>query len=131
MVDEKALLKGKKIYIFEDDDKLALNMSRYLSVYDYDVRYSTDAVQGLKAVKEFSPDLIITDINMPEVDGYTVFKEAQKSLGEVPVLVVTGEHKLQKLFEIEGVTAFIKKPFEMSVLETTVKEALLKHSPGK
>ena len=61
---------------------------------------------------------------MPEIDGYSLLKELQRTLPQVPVIIVTGEYKLQKLFEVERVHAFITKPFDLGHLENKISEVL-------
>ncbi|MFC1809223.1 response regulator, partial [Candidatus Omnitrophota bacterium] len=80
--------------------------------------------EGLHLINTFAPDVIITDIKMPDLDGFDIFKRMQKKFPHVPVIIVTGEGKLQKLFELEGVAAFISKPFKLEELEKKIYEVL-------
>lgn len=119
---------SKKVFLFEDDVRLAENMQRYLEMKDFVVQHALNGEDGLAMVADFQPDIIVSDVNMPEMDGYCVFKEVQKLLPGIPVIMLTGEHKLKKLFELEGVSAFIKKPCSLIDLEEQICSILEKVS---
>ena len=114
----------KKILICEDDKNLANNMRNYFSLKKAEVQVALSGKEGAMLISSFSPDVVITDVNMPEIDGYSFLKELRNLNTTIPIIVVTGEHKLQKLFEMEKIEAFIRKPFSMSDLEEAVLRAL-------
>ncbi|MBN1493718.1 MAG: response regulator [Candidatus Omnitrophica bacterium] len=115
-------LQGKKIFIFEDDQHLATMLTQFLEMQGGIVKYVLRPREGMLIIEAFSPDVIITDINMPEIDGYSVFKEMQRKFPTVPIIAITGESKLKKLFEVEGIAAFLNKPFTMDELLATIKD---------
>ena len=61
-----------KVLVIEDDGPILENILEILHLEKYEVRGANNGVEGLKAVKEFQPDLILCDIMMPEMDGYSV-----------------------------------------------------------
>lgn len=116
--------KGKKILVIEDDVKLADNVKMYLELNDYDVQTANNGQTGLDLCESFSPDLIISDVMMPELDGFSLLKRLQRIKSDVPIIIMTAKDKLRDLFEVEGVTAFLPKPFKMEELENKVREIL-------
>ncbi len=114
----------KKVFIFEDDENFAIMLKEFFDLQGFEVRYAIHPREGMIVVDDFLPDVIITDINMPEVDGFNVFKEMKRKFPAVPVVVITAEHKLERLFDLEGVDAFMKKPFQLEALAKKVIEVL-------
>ncbi|MFH1846571.1 MAG: response regulator [Candidatus Omnitrophota bacterium] len=70
--------------------------------------------EGLNIVVQEDPDLILLDIKMQKMDGYTVLKELRSRdvTRSIPVIIITGYEKMQELFKSEGVGDFITKPFK-------------------
>ncbi len=84
-----------------------------------------DGEEGLEMVKSHSPDLIISDLKMPKMDGLTFYKSA-KRLTSAPVIFITAYGTVPIAVEAmrEGAFDFILKPFSMDVLEEAVVRAL-------
>jgi len=100
-----------------DDSKAILALLK-ISLADegYEVIQAKDGMHGLEKLKEVSPDVIITDINMPRLDGFGFIREVRKDpqfLG-VPILVLTTESTDEKknMARQAGATGWIKKPFQ-------------------
>lgn len=92
---------------------------------------SYDGTTGFAVAKQESPDLIVLDVMMPEVDGYTVAQRIRQCepIKETPILMLTALSQLNdkvKGFDI-GVDDYLVKPFEMEELQVRVR-ALLKRS---
>jgi DNA-binding response OmpR family regulator len=114
----------KKVFIFEDEESLAIMIKEFLDMGGYDARFAIHPREGLMIVDDFLPDIVITDIKMPDVDGYNVFKAMKRKFPSIPIIVITGEHKLEKLFNMEGVDAFLKKPFHLEDLGRKIAEII-------
>ena len=123
--DEK---KGKKVLIIEDEKNLAESIKNYLEIKDYTVHIVYTGEEGLKAVKTFSPDIIVSDILMPQMDGYSMIKELRKAGVDLPIIITTAKEKMKDLFEVEGVDAFMSKPFGLNDLERKIHDILAKRS---
>ncbi len=82
-----------------------------------------DAIQMLRKVK---PDLIITDILMPMMDGFKFFKELKDSplTSNIPILVISGHGQMVDSFVVMGVDGFLTKPFSAKTLLLKVEEIL-------
>ena len=120
-----------KILVVDDD--LAINelIKVNLELSGYSVISALDGNKGYALAKQEQPDLIVLDVMMPEVDGYTVAKRIREneSTKDVPIIMLTALGMLQNKaqgFDI-GVDDYLVKPFEMDELLMRIK-ALLKRS---
>ena len=118
-----------KILVVDDDDSINELIKINLELSGYDVISAFDGLQGFTLAKQELPDLIVLDVMMPDVDGYTVAKRVREnaSTAEIPILMLTAMGQLEdkvKGFDI-GVDDYLVKPFEMDELKVRVR-ALLK-----
>ncbi len=116
----------KKILIVEDELDLLTILKQRLEHHHYEVLEASDGEEGLKKVEESKPDLIILDIKMPKLDGYTFIKEmrTKKENAKIPVIVLTAHANLDSLFKVEGVTAYFTKPYETQTILAAIENAL-------
>jgi diguanylate cyclase (GGDEF)-like protein len=111
-------MSGGRILIVDDEPANVRLLERLLMTGGFtDLRSTTDARQALAIASEFSPDLIMLDLNMPHVDGFAIMAEvrARSSPGEyLPVLVLTADMTLatKERALSNGATDFLTKPFE-------------------
>lgn len=115
-----------RLLLIEDDAKLAFILKETLALYEFEVYVATDGVEGLKIFFEFRPDVVITDIMLPLLDGLNVLVQIRASDKKVPVVLLTSKTQtidLVKGFEL-GCTDYIKKPFIMEELLARVRSLL-------
>ena len=107
-------MAGKKILIVDDEVMLVELLKIRLEDNGYDVTSANDGFEGLSKAIETSPDLIILDINMEGMDGYTMLKEIRKNdhIKDTKVIMLTASGKNKELFEKEGISGYITKPFD-------------------
>lgn len=114
-----------KVLIVDDDPIFLEIISTFLKEKDFDVLSATNGSEGLNLAKEHKPNIIITDINMPVMDGIQMTKEIRmdKSLLETSVIMLTARDQLTaKLEGFEaGTDDFLTKPFELDELYARVK----------
>ena len=106
-----------KIFIVDDDIKFLDVISRKLSNMGYTVKTTNSGVNALPKISKFKPDLIILDIIMPDIDGWTLYGniKEQKALSDIPIVIVTiGDY--DKMSNDFGASGFIKKPIEWNDL---------------
>ena len=120
-----------KILVIDDDIAINELIKVNLELNGYNVLQAYDGTTGFAIAKQEWPDLIILDVMMPEVDGYTVAQRIRQNptTEETPILMLTALSQLNdkvKGFNI-GVDDYLVKPFEMEELQVRVK-ALLKRS---
>jgi len=125
MADEK---EKKNILVIEDEGHVRTLVSRLLEKSGYIVRTADDGLDGLRALESFRPDLIITDVMMPNLDGLT-FTKALKNRREtklIPVIFLTA--KTDPLSMIEGINVgakfYITKPFQIEDVLAKVRKVL-------
>ncbi|MCL7763761.1 ATP-binding protein [Polaribacter sp. Z014] len=125
--DETVLHKTKTILIVEDNlellDYLKIELSK-----EYKVFVATNGIEGLKTAKETLPDAIITDIVMPEMDGFIFCKaiKTDASTSHVPVLMLTARTTIENRIEgIEnGADAYMVKPFDLKLLKLRLSQLI-------
>lgn len=117
---------GKKILLVDDEVKLAANLKVFLEINGYEVNMAHNGKEGIEAALNNPPDLIISDVMMPVMDGYTMLKEikVEPKLQNIPVIMLTAKDGLSDLCEIEGSAQFLVKPFDLNMLLEVVKKYL-------
>jgi DNA-binding response OmpR family regulator len=122
----------KQILIIEDDISILSGLKDVLMFKSYDVLTATDGESGYEAAVGKSPDLIILDIMLPKMDGFTLCKKLRDEGNMTPVLMLTarGEDpdKVQGLDF--GADDYVTKPFSLPELLARVR-ALLRRTPGE
>jgi excisionase family DNA binding protein len=116
------------ILIVDDDDRLREFVRVNLEMEGYAVREAASVEQGLSALEEEPPDLILLDVMMPQVDGWEMLRRVQEShgLAAIPVVMFSGKVDEQTLADAEsrGAQAFIGKPFNPQQLIESTKQLL-------
>ena len=110
-----------------DDDPMVQHLLRgHLESDDFKVVSATDGVEGLNLARETRPTVIILDIHLPRLDGWTVLSELKgdPSLSQIPVIMMSVEEQRARGFSF-GACEYLVKPVEPDRLLTVVKRALL------
>ncbi|MBS1796116.1 MAG: response regulator transcription factor [Acidobacteria bacterium] len=122
----------KKIMIVDDEHQITRVLKRSLQAHRYDVRTAADGETALDTFRDFHPDLVITDLQMPEMNGIELCREIRK-LSEVPIIVlsVKGEEKTKVEALDAGADDYITKPFGMDELLARVRATLRRAPSGQ
>lgn len=109
-----------------DDSKTIREMLRHtLSQGGFEVHVADDGVDGLEKLECVAPDVVITDINMPRLDGFGVIEKirSQKVYSALPILVLTTEsaQDLKERAKNSGATGWVVKPFDDEKLIHAIK----------
>ncbi len=117
-----------KILIIEDDADIAAIERDYLELSGYQVSVCTDGASGLSAALEQPFDLLLLDLMLPEVDGFTICRKVRE-VKDIPILMVTALGKdVDKIRGLGyGADDYIEKPFSPSVLVARVKAHLAQY----
>jgi CheY-like chemotaxis protein len=115
----------KKVLIV-DDDRMNTTMVRFVLKEQYDVVSAENGRIGIEAVKSEKPDLIVLDVQMPEMSGFEFMSELKGLPGAVgiPVIMLTANENMQEIFLCEGVKGYFVKPLNTDKLEAKIKECL-------
>lgn len=121
--------QAKKILMVDDENQITRVLRRSLMAAGYDVRTAADGESALDTFRDFKPDLIITDLSMPEMSGIELCREIRK-VSEVPIIVlsVKGEEQTKVEALDAGADDYITKPFGIDELLARVR-ATLRRSP--
>jgi two-component system chemotaxis response regulator CheY len=119
----------KKILVVEDSPMTrSLIISSLEEVGDYTIIEAANGFQALRKLPEMPPDLVITDINMPDINGLEVvrFVKQSENFKHIPVIIVTTEGRdVDKERGLRlGADKYLVKPFEPDQLQQFVKELL-------
>jgi DNA-binding response OmpR family regulator len=81
-----------RILIIEDDEYSREAVEHLLKAEGCETRSAAGGVSGYRAARRFSPDVIVLDLNLPDIDGHRVLRKlrANRVLGQVPIIVITG-----------------------------------------
>jgi len=117
-----------RILAVDDSPTIRALVSRALRNAGFEVFLAADGVEGVGALSEADPHLIITDINMPRMDGFGLIENvrATGAYAEVPILVLTTESgaDLKARARSAGATGWIVKPFEDERLIAVIDKVL-------
>ncbi|MGL5509538.1 MAG: response regulator transcription factor [Microcoleaceae cyanobacterium] len=130
----------KRLMLVDDDPNLILLVKDYLEFRGYDVVTAENGRQALEILENEIPDLIICDVMMPEMDGYTLVQQIRENtdFSWIPVLFLSAKGQTQDRVKglNTGADVYIVKPFEpeelVAQVESSLKQAsrLLRHSGG-
>lgn len=120
-----------KILVIDDEQSINELIKINLELVGYKVIQALDGIKGFALAKQELPNLIVLDVMMPEVDGYTVAQRIRQNpeTKNIPILMLTALSQLKDKvqgFDI-GVDDYLTKPFEMDELRVRIR-ALLKRS---
>lgn len=114
--------------IVDDDENIAELISLYLNKEGYETKEFYNGAEALKEFSNFTPDLIILDIMLPEMDGYEVCTDIRKK-SSIPIIMLTAKGEtFDKVLGLElGADDYIVKPFESKELLARVKAVLRRY----
>jgi DNA-binding response OmpR family regulator len=114
------------ILVLEDNKALRMIIRKALEKAGYKVKTAENGKEGLKALKEKIPDLIISDVIMPEMDGFEFLKKIRKKHPLIPFTFLTVKSEFDdysKGYEM-GATDYLTKPFDVDILLTRVEKRI-------
>ena len=121
----KSLKPAAKILIVDDEPQILRVLRTSLSTQGYVLRVAANGVEALQAVEEWGPELVITDLAMPQMDGVSLCREI-RAFSQIPILVLSVRN--QDAIKIEALDAgaddYITKPFSIQELLARVRAHL-------
>jgi YesN/AraC family two-component response regulator len=134
-----ANILNKLTFLYVEDDQLSVTFfEKFMKKRGFTYHIARDGIEGLEKFKEVSPDIIITDINMPRMDGIEMIGEIKKIKSDVPVVITSAfnEQEYTQQAKDFGIEHFLVKPFLFKELtdaiiasvESSQEEAKKKYS---
>ena len=117
-----------KILVVDDEPSIVDVLTRFLSREGYSVVTAANGREALEQVRQDPPDLILLDVTMPELDGFTVCQQLKEDerTALIPITMLTGlddrEHRTRGIEA--GADDFLTKPFEQSILRARIRSQL-------
>ncbi len=124
---------SNKILFVEDEKDLTLIVADTLRGQGYEVITAVDGVDGLEKFKTETADIVVADVMMPKMDGFTMAQEIRKLSPTLPLLFLTAKSTIDDVeqgFEI-GANDYLKKPFELRELIVRIKALLRRYSDNR
>ena len=122
-----------RILIIDDDGKLNSLLTTFLAGFNMAVSSAVRPSVGLRLLKEHQPDLVILDLMLPEMDGFTVCREIRRT-SKVPIIMLTARGEVaDRIVGLElGADDYLAKPFEPRELVARIQSVLrrCRQSPG-
>jgi excisionase family DNA binding protein len=119
---------GPLVLIVDDDERVREYVRVNLQMEGYAVREAANAEEGLAVLEEVSPDLVLLDVMMPEVDGWEMLRRVQErhGVGAIPVVMFSGKVDENAAGEAtaRGAQGFLGKPFDPQQLIEHAKQLL-------
>ena len=118
----------QKLLIIDDDEKMNGLLENYLSGFGYEITSYTHPALGLQKISTYLPDLIILDIMLPDMDGFSVCREIRKN-HQTPVIMLTARGDVtDRIVGLEiGADDYLPKPFEprelVARIQTIIRRA--------
>ncbi|HEY1993244.1 MAG TPA: response regulator transcription factor, partial [Edaphobacter sp.] len=114
-----------KILIVDDEPQITRVLRTALSTQGHSLRIAANGVEAMEAVHAWKPDLVITDISMPEMNGVELCREI-RAISQIPIIVLSVRN--QELTKIEALDAgaddYVTKPFSIQELQARVRAQL-------
>ena len=117
---------GPLVLLVDDDEKVRELVRVNLEFEGYTVREAGSADEGLSAIEESKPDLVLLDVMMPQTDGWEMLRKIQEQYGAgaIPVVMFSGQvdEQAQAQATTSGAQGFIGKPFDLQQLIDQTKQ---------
>lgn len=115
-----------KILVIDDDVSISETLELYLTEEGYDVVTANTGTEGLNRFVKNSPDVVILDIRLPDIDGFTVLEDLREENENVKVIMITAHHDMDSTIKAMkgGAFDYIHKPINVDELDMAIKKAL-------
>jgi CheY-like chemotaxis protein len=117
---ELSRLKQYTVVLAEDDEITRESWAMILSRFCKEVRSAADGVEALELIEARLPDILITDLEMPRMDGMTLVKTLKERYHHLPVIVATAFN--DEAHQVPEADAFLTKPIDKEILKETMRQ---------
>ncbi|HEY6907367.1 MAG TPA: sigma-54 dependent transcriptional regulator [Ignavibacteriaceae bacterium] len=115
----------EKILIIDDEDSILQSLKLYLTTLGYEVTAASNAAEGMQVVYHNNPDLVITDLKMPDTDGLGVLEKVHET-GNIPCIIMTAYDDIDSTIKAMqlGAYDYIEKPIDTPKFKELIRRAL-------
>ncbi len=119
------MLERKKILVVDDEPQIVRVMRQILSAHRFDIRTASEGEAGIELFHDWKPDLVITDLQMPNVGGLELCRKIRE-FSEVPIIVVSVKTDEKTIVEAldAGADDYVTKPFGTNELLARIRAAM-------
>jgi pilus assembly protein CpaE len=116
---------GQRVLFVDDEEQIRKLLSTWLTRHGYEVTVANDGWEALKSIRTKAPDLVITDVNMPNMNGLELTRRlrADHRTARIPVIMLSARKQADDVLTgyAEGADEYVPKPVEMAVLEAKIE----------
>lgn len=120
---------NRTILLIEDKTSLSETLKTLLELHQYKVILAGNGEDGIKLARQKQPDLVISDVYMPVVNGYELLESFKNdsTLSNIPVIMLTAKTEIEEINQAfkKGAAGYVTKPFLFKNLHATIKKVLL------
>lgn len=118
----------KPILVIDDSPQMRMALKEAIQKLGHRVVACENGEEAIEKLRRHGFSLIVTDMKMPQMDGLTLLREVRRSIGNLPVLVITGFGTIENAVESmkEGATDYLMKPFSFDALKKTINSILVR-----
>jgi two-component system, NtrC family, response regulator AtoC len=115
-----------KILVIDDDSSIRETLDLYLTEEGYDVYTAPTGTDGLNTFTQQSPDVVILDIRLPDVNGFIILEDLREEDENVKVIMITAHHDMESTIRAmkDGAFDYIHKPVDVNELDIAIKKAV-------
>ncbi len=121
-----------RVLVVDDEENLSFLITSALRLSDYETRSAANGAEALEEADRFAPDVVVLDVNLPDLDGFELLTRLRNSGCRAPILFVTARHDTAD--RVRGLTIggddYITKPFALEELVARVQVALRRTGAG-
>lgn len=122
----------KRVLLIDDDQRLNALLTTYLGRFAFNVRAATHPEQGLRLLRSNPPDIVVLDVMLPDVDGFTLCRKIRES-SRIPIIMLTARGDItDRIVGLElGADDYLPKPFEPRELLARMQAILRRGTSGE
>ena len=127
------MAKNRTVWVIDDDRSIRWVLEKALQRVDFEVSCFRDGNGVLDALSQEQPDVLISDIRMPGIDGLELLKRVQQRYPELPVIITTAHSDLDSAVSAfhEGAFEYLPKPFDVDEAVEQVRRACRQRAEAK
>ena len=114
----------KRVLVVDDDKEILKLLEMFLCRLNYDVASAFNGREALNLFRQYPCDLVITDLQMPVMDGMQLMRSIRSESPQTPVVVITGHLEDDSTAALESAYAVVGKPFRLDKIKSVVSHAL-------